>query len=155
MGGKNGLSSIVYSWLKISASLSRNLFSQWLGYCGLYVPSKQEFCRRFQITAIPLQTPVSPSQSTPGILISSFTNFFIQAECQLPDIFFTVKPRRAISGWSCLLHGDGYPIPRAIKAGALILSRCPLHLHGLGTVQGCITPGGLPRVAWFARLVCC
>ena len=29
----------------------------------------------------------------------------------------SAKPLRAISGWSCLLHGDGYPIPRTIKRG--------------------------------------
>lgn len=32
------------------------------------------------------------------------------------------KPIRATSGWTCLLHGDGYPIPRYHKTWALILS---------------------------------
>ena len=29
----------------------------------------------------------------------------------------TAQPLRSISGWSCLLPGDGYPAPRAIKRG--------------------------------------
>ncbi len=32
------------------------------------------------------------------------------------------KPIRATSGWTCLLHGDGYPIPRYHKTWALIVS---------------------------------
>lgn len=37
-------------------------------------------------------------------------------------VAITDKPIQANSGWTCLLHGDGYPIPRYHKTWALIVS---------------------------------
>ena len=62
------------------------------------------------------------------------------------DVYWSrlrTKPIRATSGWTCLLHGDGYPIPRSIKRGR---SSCLRNRGGgtgrirTGTISGYVLP---------------